>query len=89
MRSQLAMAKLCVRVRLERVGLHQVSDQADRRLWEGVQTIVEFRLLVSNVAQLERPSALVNQVCGLMVQNGGRLTAPFAGGASSGRGISR
>ncbi len=35
------------------------------------------------------PSAQVNQDRGLVVQNGGSLTARFVCGASSGRGISR
>jgi hypothetical protein len=56
---------------------------------EGVQAVVKPGLLVGNVAQRNSPSALVNQVCRLAVQNEGSLTAVFACGASSGRGISR
>jgi hypothetical protein len=48
---------------------------------EGMKAIVESRLFVGDVA-------LVNQDRGLVAQNGGSLTARFAGGASSGRGIS-
>jgi hypothetical protein len=47
--------KAQVRDRQERVDLHQVSNQADHRLREGLQVIVELRLLVSDVAQPECP----------------------------------
>jgi hypothetical protein len=65
------------------------GDQADRRLRQDVQAILEPGLLVGDVAQPECPVPLVNQARWLAVQNGGSLTALFAGGTSSGRGISR
>ncbi len=42
-RSQQAASKLCVRVGRERVGLHYVDDQTDRRLREDVQAILDLR----------------------------------------------
>jgi hypothetical protein len=80
MRSQQATAKW--------IGLRKVGDEADCRLWKGVQTVVEPALLVGDVAQPEHPSALVNHDRGLVVQNGGSLTA-LVTGASSGRGMLR
>jgi hypothetical protein len=53
--SQKVTLKLLVQVRRERIGLHQVGDAADRRLWESVQAVVKPGLLVSDVAQQECP----------------------------------
>jgi hypothetical protein len=49
-RSQQATAKLYVWVCWERIGLHKVGDEADCRLWEGFQAVVEPALFVGDVA---------------------------------------
>jgi hypothetical protein len=85
MRSQKTTAQLRVGVRRKRVRFHQVGDEADCRLQQGVEAVEKPALLRSQNA----PSALVNQARGFAVQNGGSLTALFAaGGASSCSGIS-
>ncbi len=47
--------QLRVRVRRERVHLHQVGDEARCHLRQGVKTVEEPALLIGNVAQQERP----------------------------------
>jgi hypothetical protein len=84
MRSQQAAAQLRVGVLRKRVRFHQVGDEANRRLRQGVETAEEPAPLIGDVAQLEHPLALANQARGFAILNGVSLTALlFAGGASS------
>jgi hypothetical protein len=55
MRSQKMTAQLCIGVCRKRVRFHQVGDEADCRLWQGVEAVEETALLIGNVAQPERP----------------------------------
>ncbi len=55
MRSQQAAAQLRVGIRLKRVRLHQVGDEAHCRLRKGMKTVEKPALLVGDVAQPERP----------------------------------
>ncbi len=87
-RSQQVIAKLRLRVCWEPVGLHQVGDEADFCLWEGVQAVVKPGLLNGDGVKPESTIRTVNQALGLVVHKGGSLTTLFAR-ASSGRGISR
>ena len=55
MRSQQAAAQLRVGILRERIRLHQVGDEADRRLGQRVETVEKTAPLVGDVAQLESP----------------------------------